>query len=68
MYSVSIRNIEKTTVPRTTPATFAPTKVRSRKIENGISGSRVRASHATNAPSRAAEAAKKPIVSVETQP
>jgi hypothetical protein len=65
---VSIRNIEKMTVPRITPAMLAPTSVRRRKIENGISGSRVRASQATKAPSRTTEAAKKPNVSADAQP
>jgi hypothetical protein len=32
MYSVSIRNIEKTAVPRMKPATFAPVTVRVRRM------------------------------------
>ena len=68
MYSVSIRNIENIAVPRMKPATFAPTSVRRRKIENGISGSAVRASVTRNAPSRPAEIANRPIVSADAQP
>jgi hypothetical protein len=68
MYSVSIRNIENIAVPRMKPATFAPTSVRRRKIENGISGSAARAS-VTRKPARSAAAtAKSPIVSTEAQP
>src|SRR3954447_6474645 len=68
MYSVSIRNIAKRTVPRISPATFAPTSVRSRKIESGISASRERASQARNPTSSTSAAVKRPIVSAEPQP
>src|SRR5215831_117191 len=68
MYSVRIRNIEKSTVPMMKPATFAAVSVCRRKIENGTSGSRWRCSHAANAPRIPAEAAKTPIVAAEPQP
>ncbi len=68
MYSVSIRNIPNNAVPRMSPAMFAPTSVRSRKIENGISGSLARASQARKPPMSAAAAAKSPIVVGEVQP
>src|SRR4051812_27746364 len=67
MYSVSIRNIAKRTVPRIRPATFAPTSVRSRKIESGISASRARASQATNPIRSTSATVKKPIVAAEPQ-
>ena len=44
MYSVSIRNIEKSAVPRMKPATFAPLTVLILKIENDISGASARPS------------------------
>jgi len=47
---------------------FAPTSVRSRKIDSGMSGSRERASQATNPVRSASEAVKRPIVSAEPQP
>jgi len=55
-------------VPMTSPATFAPETVRSRKIPNRISGSAVRSSQPTNAASRATEPAKRPIVASDPQP
>jgi hypothetical protein len=55
-------------VPRMSPAMFAPTSVRSRKIENGMSGSRVRDSQPAKAASSTSEAANRPIVSAEPQP
>ncbi len=44
MYSVRIRNIEKSAVPSTKPTMFAAVSVCSRKIENGTSGSFTRRS------------------------
>ena len=51
MYSVSIRNMANSAVPRVNPAMLAAVSVRSRKIENGMSGSFTRDSHAMNAAS-----------------
>ena len=68
MYSVSIRNIENSAVPRMNPATFAAVSVCSRKIENGTSGSLTRSSQPTNPRSSAAAATKTPTVSNELQP
>ena len=50
------------------PTTFAPVRVRLRKIENGISGEAERSSIATNAAISATEAASRPIVWPEPQP
>ena len=47
---------------------FAPTSVRSRKIENGISGSLARDSQTRKLPMSAAAAVNRPIVSTEPQP
>ena len=47
---------------------FAPTSVRSRKIENGINGSLARASQPRNPASSAPAATKRPIVVAEPQP
>ena len=58
----------KTIVPSAMPARLAPTSVRSRKIDRGRSGSRVRDSQATNAVSSASAAANSPIVLAEPQP
>ena len=44
MYSVSIRNIENSAVPRMKPATFAPSTVFVRRIPKRISGSVARSS------------------------
>ena len=68
MYSVSIRNIEKSAVPRMKPATLAPVTVLMRKIENDISGSCRRSSTATNDASSTAAVAKRPIVRADDQP
>ena len=68
MYSVSIRNIEKSAVPRMKPATFAPRTVFVRRIPKRISGSLARFSQSTKPTSSAAEAAKTPIVRAELQP
>ena len=54
--------------PVRTPTTFAPVRVRLRKIENGISGDFERSSTATNAASRPAASASSPIVWPEPQP
>ena len=68
MYSVSIRNIEKSAVPRMKPATLAPRTVFVRRIPNRISGSATRFSQATKPASRAPERTKTPIVRAELQP
>ena len=68
MYSVSIRNIENSAVPRMNPAMFAPATVLIRKIENDISGSLARVSQATKPTSSATAAAKMPIVLPDDQP
>ena len=47
---------------------FAPTSVRSRKIDSGIAASRDRASQTTKPASRTSDAAKKANVSAEPQP
>ena len=47
---------------------FAPTSVRSRKIENGINGSLARASQPRNPAISAPAATKRPIVVAEPQP
>ena len=38
-YSVRMKKFAKTTAPSSSPATFAPATVRTRKMRNGISGS-----------------------------
>src|SRR6266516_405334 len=50
------------------PATFAPTTVRSRKIEKGTSGSAVRLSQTTNAARTTNAVAKSAMVSSDPQP
>ena len=67
-YSEMKKNIENSDMPISSPTTFAPRSVRSRKIENGISGSRERDSISTNAISRAAAPARRRSVVVEPQP
>ena len=47
------KNIENSDMPISSPTMLAPRRVRSRKIENGTSGSRWRSSIATNAISSA---------------
>ncbi len=47
---------------------FAPTSVRSRKIENGISGSLARDSQARKPASSAPAAANRPTVSIDDHP
>jgi len=68
MYGVSIRNIEKSAVPRMNPATFAPVTVFVRKMPKSISGSAARVSAKTNATSSVSAAAKMPSVFAELQP
>ena len=68
MYSVSIRNIENSAVPRMNPATLAPSTVFVRRIPKRISGSATRFSQTTKPTSIAADAAKTPIVRAESQP
>ena len=68
MYSVSIRNIEKSAVPRMKPATFAPSTVFVRRIPKRISGSLTRFSQSTKPTRSAAATAKTPIVRAELQP
>ena len=48
--------------------TLAPATVRTRKIENGISGNRTRASITRNAASSTADAISRTIVQAEPQP
>ena len=50
------KNIENSDMPTNRPTMFAPRSVRSRKIENGISGLRCARSIATNATSSASDA------------
>ena len=68
MYSVSRKNCEKTAAPSSSPAMFEPDSVRSRNIRSGSNGAVDRASIATNATIRTAEAASRPIVSPVPQP
>ena len=62
------KNIENSDMPIRSPTMLAPRRVRSRKIENGISGSRWRSSIATNAISSTTAAARQTIVRVAPQP
>ena len=62
------KNIENSDIPISSPATFAPRRVRSRKMLNGMSGLGVRDSITMNATSSAAASASSPIVWVEPQP
>ena len=62
------KNIENSDIPISSPTMLAPRRVRSRKIENGISGSRWRISIATNAISNTTAAGQRRIVTVEPQP
>ena len=54
--------------PSSSPATFAPASVRSRKIDSGSTGSFARASITRNAASSAADAASTATVRVAPQP
>ena len=62
------KNIENSDMPISSPTMLAPRRVRFRKIENGISGSRWRRSIATNAISSTTAAARQTIVRVAPQP
>ena len=68
MYSVSIRNIANSAVPRMKPTMFAAVSVCSRKIENGTSGSFTRCSHPTNARSSTADGDEDADRLAESQP
>ena len=68
MYSVSIRNIENSAVPRMKPATLAPATVLVRRMPKRISGSGCRSSQATKPASSTTTPAKKPSVSRASQP
>ena len=68
MYSVSSRNMANRMVPRMNPVTFAPSTVRTRKIENGTSGSSRPRSQARNAASSTAEMPNAVQVVAEPQP
>ena len=62
------KNIENSDMPISRPTMLAPRRVRSRKIENGTSGSRRRNSIATNAASSSAATIRQTIVRVAPQP
>ena len=62
------KNIENSDMPISSPTMFAPRSVRSRKIENGISGWRERDSITTKAPSSTTAAAMRASVCAEVQP
>ena len=62
------KNIENRDMPISSPTMFAPRSVRSRKIVNGISGSRWRSSIMTNAISSTAAPARRSSVAVDPQP
>ena len=68
MYRVPTKMNAKKLPPNSSPATFAPESVRSRKIESGRTGSLARFSITTNATSRATDAASRTIVLVAPQP
>ena len=55
-------------MPSRNAVTFAPVRVRSRKMRMGRSGAFERSSITTNATIRAAEAVSRPIVSAVPQP
>ena len=67
-YSVRMKKFAKTTAPSSSPATFAPATVRTRKMLNGISGSRTRDSITRKMPSSTSEAAMRENVQPEVQP
>ena len=68
MYSEMKKNMLNRDAPVRIPTTFAPVRVRFRKIEKGISGEAEPSSIATNAAIMAAAAASRPIVWPEPQP
>ena len=68
MYSEMKKNMLNSEAPTSRPTTFAPVRVRSRKIPNGTSGAPWRSSIATNAASSATASASSVTVWVEPQP
>ena len=68
MYSVNRKNWENNAPASSTPDTFEPVSVRSRKIRSGSSGAFERSSITTKATMSATEAASSATVSVVPQP
>src|SRR5258708_9092039 len=63
-----MKKFEKVTAPSSTPITFAPATVRTRKIEKGITGYFARDSITRKAASNTAETARRESVQPEPQP
>ena len=62
------KNIENNDMPISSPTTFEPRRLRSRKIENGTSGDGERCSTTEKMARRISDAAPRPSVCVEVQP
>ena len=68
MYSVSRKNCEKIAAPMSSPLTFEPVSVRSRKIRIGSSGAFDRISITTKATMSTTEPASRLTVAAVAQP